>query len=81
MYHNMECYNQLMMLMILFLICSILLFIFPSYSKDNINDSNNYTINDIEYKNESYSSNHVLNKYAYSNFSRLLLVAGIFFVK
>ena len=71
MYHNMECYNhQLMMLMMLFLICSILLFIFPSYSKDNINDSNNY-------KNESYSSNHVLNKYAYSNFSRLLLVAGI----
>ena len=69
-------YNQIIMMILL--ICSTLIMIFlPSYSKDTIIDNNHDVINDIEYKNESYSSNHVLNKYIYSNFSRLLLVAGI----
>ena len=49
-----------------------------SYSKGTVmDDSNHNVINDKDYNNEPYSSNHLLDKYAYSNYSRLLLVAGI----
>ena len=53
--------------------------LFPSCSiKDTTRNSNDdKVINYIEHKSESYTSNRVLEKKKYSNFSRLLLVAGI----